>query len=374
MRGALCLAMLVARFATAVEPTAGTIPVAVARFETRCFDAKQLAARLSGRLPPGTPVELADHRGGAHVSVVAADEADGVVIRVVARDHAGRVTGSEVRWLPAGDCTATLDAAALIVARAATPLSFRELPSPVRVEPHPRVRPRSIAPAEPAPPAPPATEPEPPTPPPVAVLPPPPPAPIIKAAVFIPPAPAPVAVVTQQRPSLADRWHVDLAVRGQWSFPLDGGPSAPAGELALGYRWSRWGVELRGGIADDWGRSVMVRTETVGVSARRVPLSLSLTVRFLVRGGAIRLNAGPLVALWIVNADGATRGNPTVLAEAGVTIGASYRLYLGHLFLEGGLQLDVAFTSDRLTITGAGSVAQTPFVAAAPYLGAGVRF
>jgi len=190
----------------------------------------------------------------------------------------------------------------------------------------------------------------------------------------IPVAQPPVATVSKPRPLPPDRWHFDLGVRGQWSFPLDGAPSAPAGELALGYHWSRWGVELRAGIADDWGRSVVVRNESVGILARRIPLSLALTVAFPVRGGAIRLQAGPLVALWLVHPDGATRGSATVVTEAGLSAGASYRLHLSRMFLEVGVQLDVAFTSDRLTIVGAGLIAQTPIVAAAPYLGGGVRF
>src|SRR5258706_11100201 len=117
--GTLIVALGLATVARGEEPT----PVVIAPFRPRCFDAARLAERVRARLP-GAPVSVGTASPGDR-QVVRVEEAGATVtVEVTSQAADGRVAGSERRRLPADEeCDVLVETAALIVARAATPLA-----------------------------------------------------------------------------------------------------------------------------------------------------------------------------------------------------------------------------------------------------------
>src|SRR5262249_4515438 len=156
-----------------------------------------------------------------------------------------------------------------------------------------------------------------------------------------------------------------------WSFPVDGAPSQPGGDLTAGYHWRRLGAALRAGVS---GESTFTAASTAGpitLAARRFPLAAELSVDLWVRGGAGRLAAGPLAALWWARTSGLPRPASTVFAEPGLFLRAAYRLELGRVVLHAGVAFEAVFFRDDLTVGGVGVLGHTPVFSIAPYLGAG---
>jgi hypothetical protein len=162
-------------------------------------------------------------------------------------------------------------------------------------------------------------------------------------------------------------------VRAAWTFPLDGPPSSPAGEIAVGYTFKPGaGLSLRAGVEAD---NTFVKTTasggSVAMSTRRVPLSLEAHYDLRIPSGAIRFAAGPLVSLWIAHSTGIPRPTTSALAEPGVTARLAYRLELGHLCISAGLAVDAMFTAHDLQIGGVGTLARTSLVELTPFLSLG---
>src|SRR5262249_34137651 len=59
----------------------------------------------------------------------------------------------------------------------------------------------------------------------------------------------------------------EIAATALWSFPVDGPPSGPVGEMEIGVRWSRLGVSVRGGVAQDWSATAASPGGPVSLSA-----------------------------------------------------------------------------------------------------------
>src|SRR5207244_2264398 len=94
----------------------------------------------------------------SHIEVRVVEGARSLSVQVTIRDAAGRVAGKDVRRLPdQGDCPAILEAATLIVVRAATPMTAGHLalPKPATTPP------RTPAPETQPPPVPQVRSPEP---------------------------------------------------------------------------------------------------------------------------------------------------------------------------------------------------------------------
>ncbi|HEY7954571.1 MAG TPA: hypothetical protein VII38_04725 [Polyangia bacterium] len=427
---------LVAGFVVAAAGPAvaeAPVPIAVAPFSTRCFDAAELADRVRARMPEAT-VEVGAPPPGAHQLVRVAVAGDSLVVRVTATSARHRVVGSERRLLPAaGECGALLELSAQIVIRAATPIRARvELRPPAHHGPSSQPNGERSSRHEPVARAPERrNEPQPQSAPPIAApsssqptpensIPSRPsnpratnptstnpastnasandanpananaspnanarmnagPAPAVKthpAPTEVPAASAPAArrsMVTTRRALPARRRRVEIDAAAMWAFPLDGPPSNPAGELAVGYAWSRLGVTVRAGVEGQSTFGAQSSAGPVTVSTRRVPISAELHFDLPVRGGAVRFGAGPELALWLAHSGGVPRQASRVLAEPGATVRASYRLELGRVVLGFGVDLDVSFLGDDLAIGGVGTVGRTPIVQLAPYLSLGTQ-
>jgi hypothetical protein len=98
---------------------------------------------------------------------------------------------------------------------------------------------------------------------------------------------------------------------------------------------------------------------------------LDLEVR---ASGVVRLSAGPQAAIWVARSSGLPRPGSALVAQPGAFVRAAYRLELGPAVLTAGLDLDVAFLRDDLSIGGVGRVARTPWVQLLPFIGAGAGF
>jgi hypothetical protein len=132
-------------------------------------------------------------------------------------------------------------------------------------------------------------------------------------------------------------------------------------------------VGVRIGVAGDWSQTRISELGTVTVSARRLPLAAELRVDLALPRGAIRLSAGPEVALWLVSARGIAHQGAHVVADPGAVARASYRLVLGRVSVEAGVQLDVSFLVDNLMISGLGTLTHTPRATLGPFVSGGVR-
>src|SRR5690348_13088359 len=117
-------ALVVVCAAASAAHAAEGVPIVVAPFAGRCFDAARLAERVRAQVGDELPVVLAGPpRGGSHQQVTVREHEGGITVEVVARDGRGRVVGRAERMVPADvDCATSLSIAALVIARAALPL------------------------------------------------------------------------------------------------------------------------------------------------------------------------------------------------------------------------------------------------------------
>jgi hypothetical protein len=384
VRRALVWAIVAAAASAAAEEAT---PIVVAPFRNRCFDAADLAQRVRTQLP-GSVVLVGTPPAGAHHFVRVSGDERQLTVQLTLRNQRHQVVGSDERQLAlADDCTAAAETAALMVVRAATPLAFRPPPRPRK------------PPSESRPPTsenrPPTSESRPPTSenrPPASENRPAPasenrPAPASEnrpaaasenrptSASEIRPTPAPLSEIRTP----PKRRRLEVEVTAMWTFPLDGPPSAPAGDIAVGWRWRvtrrlLLGVGVRVGVVGEWSATGASAEGMVTVSARRIPLEAELRLDVDVPKGVLRVSIGPEAAIWVAGSTGLPRPGSAVFAEPGAAVRAAYRLELGRLVLQAGLALETAFLRDDLTVGGVGRVAQTPLVLLSPFVGAGVGF
>lgn len=357
MRIGIALALL----ATTAVARAESVPIAIAPFSARCFDAAALAERVRTHVDSAVTVG-APARGASHQEVRVADHAGTLTVQVTARDAKNAVVGSARHMVPADDCAAALEVTSLIVARAALPLTA--------VEPraHPKPKPTT--------PPPPATETPPEEPPPQ----PPPPAPkpqviIIEKPVLVPtPTPAPIppgSVMLRLRPP-DKRVIVELSAAVYGAFAIDGnGADEPAGELALGIRRGRFGAALRGDVEGVF--TVDSAQPGIALDIRRAQLALEAHADIPIRVGALRFVVGPTLPLWSARPTGVAHPTTHVIVSAGLTARVLYHLDIGRVFVTAGVTFDAAFLREELSITGVGPIARTPLFEAGPILGFGVN-
>ena len=359
MRSGIALAL--ALLAT-TSARAESVPIAVAPFVGRCFDAAALAERV--RTHVDSTVTVGAPPRGSHQEVRVADRADTVIVQVTARDQRGAVVGSARHVVPADDCAAALEVAGLIVARAALPLTAVEprahKPKPQKPEPPKPEPPESPPPAEPPKPAPP-----------------PPPKPqviIIEKPVPTPtPAPLPPGSVLLRLRGPDKRWVGELTAAVYGAFALDGnGADEPAGELAVGFRRGHFGAALRGDVEGDFTVAASP-TSAIALDIRRAQLALEAHADLPVRVGSLRFVLGATLPLWSVRTLGVAHPSTDVIVSLGVTARLLYRLDIGRVFVTAGASVDAAFWREELTLTGVGRIARTPLFEAGPILGFGVN-
>lgn len=366
--------------AVAATARAESVPIAITPFSSRCFDGRQLAARVRARVGE-LPVTVGAAPRGSHQAVRVVARGAAITVEVTARNARGQVVGSARRVVPGDDCATALEVAALIVARAALPLNWRETPPEEKREPrHPPAA--TVTTPEPAPPPPLQTSPSTPPPPPPTTTPPPPPTPpapkpppptVIVRVERIPPPREPGTFVLRTR-GPDRRWVGELAAAVYGAFPLDGnGANEPGGELSIGFRRRRFGAALRGGVE---GPFIVNTTSTEGpltLSVRRAEIALEAHADVSVRVGSLRFVVGPAMPLWTVTPTGLPRPSTTIIVSAAVTGRILYHIDLGRVFLTAGVTAEVAFLREQLTVTGVGRIAQTPLVEVGPILGFGVN-
>ncbi|MDB4967448.1 MAG: hypothetical protein JWN44_3137 [Myxococcales bacterium] len=371
MRLAVALALGFAWSATAYgEP----VPITIAPFAGRCFDAAALAERVRARAE--APVRIGQPPRGSHQLVHVSETAAQVRIDFTARDERGRIVGSAHRMVPAGDCAAALDVAALIVARAAMPLNVE--PTAERHEP--RAPKHTPPPQSPSPQSPPPQSP-PPSPPPAAaepIAPPATPSPPPKPQVIIiervaPPSQPPPGTILLRTRGPERRLVGELVAAVYGAFGIDGsGADEPAGELSLGLRRGRFGVAIRGAV--EGGYTVAAPTDAhVTLQLRRAEVALEAHLDVPIRVGALRFVLGPAVPLWSVRPDGVPHPQPSIIASVAVTARILYHLDLGRIFLTAGVTCETSLLRHELTVTGVGAVARTPLFEVGPILGFGVN-
>ena len=366
---AAAIVLIVAAPAVARAQSADA-PVTIVAFESRCFDAARLADRVRARVE--VPVQVRPARGSAGHEVVVAFGDTTVEVTLTLRTADGRVSGLEVRRLAAElPCETLLETTELMVARAATPLQFRSLsPHP---ESHRRPRPPEVQPNHPARPLPHGVD-EPPNgvdepqlleePVPVLARPKPAaqPAPVVPSARIVLPA------------EPRHRNPLELRLVARWLFPLDGVPSTPAGDVSLGYYWSaRLGLVVRVGVTGAWRVGQDVDGQPITIAARGVPLSVLVSGRLDLRRGFVRLEAGPLVTLWLASSSGVRRPMTAIAPVAGLEARGSYAFEVRRFVFEAGVNLGVAFNRADLLISGVGTVAHTSLVDLGPFVGAGIN-
>jgi hypothetical protein len=363
----VCVALSIV--ALAATARAESVPIAIAPFAGRCFDADKLAARVRARVGE-LPVTVGAAPRGSHQDVRVIERGGAITVEVTARNGRGQVVGSARRVVPGDDCATALEVAALIVARAALPLNWRETPEEKREPRHPPPTPTPPPPTVQAPePVPPAPPPTPPAPPPKA----PPPTVIVKIERIPPPPREPGTFLLRTR-GPDRRWVGEIAAAVYGAFPLDGnGANEPAGELSIGFRRRRFGAAVRGAVE---GPFIVNATATAGplsLSVRRAEIVLEAHADVSVRVGALRFVVGPAMPLWSVQPTGLPHPRTTIVVSAAVTGRILYHLDLGRVFLTAGVTAEVAFLREQLTVTGVGKIAQTPLVEIGPILGFGVN-
>jgi hypothetical protein len=353
----LGIALVLALVATTAR--AEPVPIAVAPFAGRCFDAATLAERVRGHVD--SPVTVGAPPRGSHQEVRVVERAGAVNVQVTARDARGAVVGSAHRTIPDDDCAAALEVAALIVARAALPLNAAAEPrAPVH-------KPKPPAPPKPEPEEPPPTEPPPPPKPQVIVIEKP-----VERRVPVPtPIPSGSYVLRLRGPER--RWVGELSAAVYGAFALDGnGADEPAGELAVGARRGRLGLALRGDVEGDF--TVAAPTASaIKLDIRRAQLALELHADVPVRVGAIRFVLGPTMPLWSVHPIGIAHPTTHVIASAGLSARLLYHLDIGRIFLTAGVTFDASLWREELTLTGVGPIAHTPLFEVGPILGFGAN-
>jgi hypothetical protein len=384
-------------------------PLVIEPFSNRCFDAARLAERVRSELP-GASVTIGGAPAGAYQLVRITADARSLTVHFVLRNQSHRTVGSEQRALPLGDdCEEMVQTAALIIARAATPIAFRPPPQPPRAPPRPsenrpsesrpsesrpsesrpsesrpsesrpsESRPSESRPSEnrpsesrPSESRPSESRPSESRPQPAVAAPPP----------SIAPAPLAAPALGAHVVEHAPHHRLEIDVAAQWAFPLDGPPSTPAGELTLGWRLLRgrrahFGLGIRTGVSGDWTANSRTPSGVVSVTARRVPLAAELRLDLDVprARGVVRLSAGPEVAFWLARSTGLPHPGSGLAIQPAVFVRAAYRLELGRVVLCLGLNLDAAFVRNQLSVGGVGQVAKTPVVELVPFVGAGLGF
>jgi hypothetical protein len=394
LRAALLSALLAASAVPAWAAHSEALPIVIAPFRNRCFDASQLAQRVRAQLPEAE-VSVGAPPGGADQLVRVSGDGAEVTVRVSLRNARHQIVGSDERLLPLGDdCPSAAETAALIVVRAATPLLFR-LP-PALPAPHPpKPRPPGPLPPKPVeehPPEPSEIRTAPPSPSPAPVQPPSENRTRLPSEMRTsenrtkPPSEGrtPPKVVSEMRTAPAPRrkaHRLEIDVAAMWTFPFDGPPSTPAGELTVGWRWPlgrivHLGLGARAGVSEEWRATTSSVAGTIRLSARRIPVSAELRLDLEVPkgSGVIRLALGPQAAIWVAESTGLPRPGSALFAQPAAFARVAYRLELGPVVLQAGLDVDVAFVRDDLDVGGVGRVAQTPLVLLAPFAGAGVGF
>jgi hypothetical protein len=414
---------LVASCAAAATARAETVPIVVAPFAGRCFDAAQLAERVRAQVGDELPVlvgaSAATARGaGSHQEVRVRERADAVTVEVVARDRRGRIVGRAERLVPSEvDCATALSIAALMVARAALPLTWREPPPAATGPPAARAAPTPSPPAAaatappaaraaptPSPPAaaataPPSTSAAPaassiatraaPSALPAASAPPsaasvsPTPASSTPPSATTAPAPSLPAVAPTRRaagdpPALILRGPprplgAELAVAAYGAFALDGPAAAhaPGGEFSAGFRLRRFGAAVRAAVDGTWSARAASAAGPITLEVRRLAVAVEAHADVPLRAGALRFAAGPTLPLYLVHATGIPRPRTSVVTSAGVSARILYHLDLGRVFLTAGVSCEVGFIQEELTVTGAGVVARPPLVTLGPLLALG---
>jgi hypothetical protein len=390
MRPVLLALVLAAASAARAETT---VPIVIAPFGGRCFDAAQLAEHVRAKVGE-LPVTVGAPVRGSRQEVRVSQRAAAIRVEVVARDARGQVVGSARRLVPADvDCATALDVAALIVVRAALPLNWREpdrkppattrattaAPPPLPLHTPPTVAtsptppthtPPPVAIAPTPPPSPPQerrTPPQEPPPPPARALPPP-------TAVKIVRAPTEPGTIVLRTHGPGGRWVGELWADAYGSFGLGRNVDVAGGELAVGFRRGRFGAAARGAIEDDWSAQLHSSAGLIGVQVRRAAVALEAHADVGLRFGALRFSAGPTLPIYIVRPSGVPHpGTSLVPAAPAATVRILYHLDVGRVFLSAGLACDVAFSREDLTVTGAGVVARTPWVTLGPLIGFGVN-
>ncbi len=354
---ALALALL------AASARAQSVPIAVAPYAGRCFDAEALAERVRAHVDSAVTVGTPPRGSRQEVRVV--DHPRSLTVQVTARDARGAVIGSARHVVPTDDCGAALEVAALIVARAALPLTaveprvHRPKPPAPRPEPAPEPSPEPPRPAPPPPPPPPAKP---------QVI-------IIEKPVPVPtptPAPIPPGSVLLRLRGPEKRWVGELSAAVYGAFALDGnGANEPAGELALGLRRGRFGAALRGDLEGDF--TVAAPGGAIKLDIRRAQLALEAHADLPIRVGALRFVLGPTLPLWSARPIGLAHPATHVIASLGVTARLLYRIDIGRVFATAGVTFDAALWREELTLTGVGTIARTPLFEVGPILGFGVN-
>ena len=369
-RWLLALSMSAAASSAGAEPPGRTLWIAP--FQTACLDDGQLADLVRRDFPA---VRVAMSPRGARAEAYVSAAAEGLLVRVELLDADDHPEGSEVRLLRSPSCDGLGAIAAVVIARALTPLQFRALP---------RTRPSEAA-RSPATRAHGAVAPEPP-----------PPAPTLEAAPAVQDLPATPDVVRPTTAAIPDarpsdravpatstvtrqmgrpvrRPHpVELELDGAWIFPLDGAPSAVSGDLAVGYGWSRVGVELRVGVAAET-TSPVAAAQAIAIHARRIPLALEAWLDLPIRRGAFRAALGPSLSLWRVHAAGLADTTDALVAQPGATLRVAYRYEVGRFAFAAGLAAGVGFSREALSVAGLGVVGRLPLVELSPYLAVAAR-
>jgi hypothetical protein len=398
--GARLLAVALALMSTAVAHGDGAAPIVVRPFSTRCFDAAKLAAQVRARVGD-VPVDVGGASGGGRQEVRVAEHAGGISVEVTARDGNGRIVGSSKRIVPADDCATALDIAGLIVARAAMPLNWRDVPEP---RPRPKndraalekaaaekaaekaaadraaaekaaaekaaaeraatekaerdaAAQRAAAERERFASETAAAEAE---------------AREARAAAARASRREPGTIVLRMRPP-ARRWLGELSAAVYGSFGLDGGSDQPGGELAAGFARGRFGAEARGSVDRDYPVAASSEAGPLSLSLRRSTVAVGVHAEVPVRVGAVRFVVGPTLVLWNVRTAGLPHPRSSIIPDFAVDARVFYRLDVGHIFLQAGVDFQVAPTAEDLSITGAGVIAHTPRFVLGPLFALGVN-
>jgi hypothetical protein len=394
---------------------ADAVPIVVAPFAGRCFDAPALAERVRAQVGE-LPVLVGAPGTGSRQEVRVRARGGGLTVEVTARDSHGRVVGQARRLVPGDvDCATALAISALIVARAALPLTWREPPEHAAAPRRERadeprassaLSPSALSPSASSPSAaatpststslaPAAPSPAPPTSPrpnghPMGSSP--------RAASLATAtseattsgasssAPATSSAAESLRAAHAvDSGMVVLHTRGPrraWSgelwaaaygaFAVAGGAATAGGELAVGVRHRRFGVAVRGAVESAWDATAASSAGPLRLEVRRFAFGAEAHAAVGLRVGALRFAAGPTLPLYRVETQGTPRPRTSLVVSAAVIARVLYHLDLGPVFIDAGISCEVGLVREALTVTGAGVVARPPLVTLGPVLALGV--
>jgi hypothetical protein len=371
----------------AVAMDATPVPITIDAVRSRCFDADKLAGEIRARMDDAD-VTIGRAPRRPHIEVRIEQSGHSVSVHVIIRDASGRIAGKDFRRLPDdGECPAILEAATMIVVRAATPMTAGHLALPNPSPPPAPAPAPAVTATRPSPPPAAVPKPRPPEPPPAPT---PPPAPVIEETRPAPPPPPRVAARSEppaQEPPVQpspptvvsaataphDRTRVEFEVGGGFLVGLDQSLSVAAGEVAIGVSWPRLGVALRGGVSDQWTSSTQSSVGMIAIDVQRIPIAAEVHLDFPFDRDAIRLAAGVGVILERADSEGLPKTAVATVAEPDAFVRASYRLGIHRLFLSFGVAIDVAFIHDDLAIDGVGVLARTPSFQIVPFANLGFR-